>query len=59
MRVGYPTVQEGSLQDVGIDRDALELLEQIIQADVNNGFPSAQMAIVKTASWCIRTHGAR
>lgn len=47
VRVGYPTVQEGSLQDVGIDRDALELLEQIIQADVNNGFPSAQMAIVK------------
>lgn len=40
-------MQEGSLQDVGIDRDALELLEQIIQADVNNGFPSAQMAIVK------------
>ena len=47
VRVGYPTVQEGSLQDVGIDRDALELLEQIVQADVNNGFPSAQMAIVK------------
>lgn len=47
VRVGYPTVQEGSLPDVGIDRDALELLEQIIQADVNNGFPSAQMAIVK------------
>ena len=47
VRVGYPTVQEGSLQDVGIDRDALELLEQIIQADVDNGFPSAQMAIVK------------
>lgn len=47
VRVGYPTVQEGSLQDVGIDRDALELLERIIQADVNNGFPSAQMAIVK------------
>lgn len=47
VRVGYPTVQKGSLQDVGIDRDALELLEQIIQADVDNGFPSAQMAIVK------------
>ena len=47
IQVGDPTVQEGSLQDVGIDRDALELLEQIIQADVNNGFPSAQMAIVK------------
>lgn len=47
VRVGYPTVQEGTLQDVGIDRDALELLEQIIQADVNNGFPSAQMAVVK------------
>lgn len=26
VRVGYPTVQEGSLQDVGIDRDALELV---------------------------------
>ena len=24
VRVGYPTVQEGSLQDVGIDRDALD-----------------------------------
>ena len=47
VHVGYPTVQEGSLQDVGINHDALELLEQIIQADVDNGFPSAQMAIVK------------
>lgn len=47
VHVGYPTVQEGTLQDVGISPDALEMLEQIIQADVDNGFPSAQMAIVK------------
>lgn len=47
VHVGYPTVQEGTLQDVGISPDALEMLEQIVQADVDNGFPSAQMAIVK------------
>lgn len=45
--IPYPVVIEGTLEQVGLDRDVLEALEQLIQSDVDNGFPSAQMAVVK------------
>lgn len=45
--IPYPVVIEGTPEQVGLDRDVLEALEQLIQSDVNNGFPSAQMAVVK------------
>lgn len=45
--IPYPVVIEGTPEQVGLDRDVLEALEQLIQSDVDNGFPSAQMAVVK------------
>ena len=45
--IPYPVVSEGTPEQVGLDRDVLEALEQLIQSDVDNGFPSAQMAVVK------------
>lgn len=45
--ISYPVVIEGTPEQVGLDRDVLEALEQLIQSDVDNGFPSAQMAVVK------------
>lgn len=45
--IPYPVVIEGTPEQVGLDRDVLEVLEQLIQSDVDNGFPSAQMAVVK------------
>lgn len=45
--IPYPVVIEGTPEQVDLDRDVLEALEQLIQSDVNNGFPSAQMAVVK------------
>ena len=45
--VPYPTVIEGSLEEVGIDAEPLEMVSKIIQSDIDNGFSSAQLAIVK------------
>lgn len=45
--IPYPVVIEGTPEQVGLDRDVLEALEQLIQSDVDKGFPSAQMAVVK------------
>lgn len=45
--IPYPVVIEGTPEQVGLDRDVLEALEQLIQSDVDNGFPSAQMAVIK------------
>lgn len=47
LKIGYPTVIDGKLEDVGLDPDVLETISQIVQSDVNNGFPSAQMAVIK------------
>lgn len=47
VRIPYPIVLEGEPKDVGLDSEALELLDAIIQADVDNGFPGAQIAVIK------------
>lgn len=47
VRIPYPTVISGTLEDVGISEDSIRLIDSIISCDVKNGFPSAQVAIVK------------
>ncbi len=47
VKIPYPTVIEGTLDEVGIDEKPLELIDKIIQSDVDNGFTSAQLAIIK------------
>ena len=45
--IPYPTVIDGTLKDVGISEKPLEMISRIIQSDIDNGFTSAQLAIVK------------
>ena len=45
--IPYPTVIEGTLEDAGISPLALDLIDRIITADIENGFSSAQLAIIK------------
>ncbi len=47
VRIPHPTVIDGKLSDVGLDEKPLELISRIVEADVDNGFSSAQMAVVK------------
>ena len=42
-----PTVTDGKPSDVGLDARTLELIDDMIQADVDRGFTSAQLAVVK------------
>ena len=45
--IPFPGITDGSLEEVGIDPAALDLIDRIITADIENGFPSAQLAVVK------------
>ena len=45
--IPYPTVIDGNLEDAGISPKALDLIDRIISADIEEGFSSAQLAIVK------------
>ena len=47
VHVPYPTVLDGSLEDAGISQDAVDAISDIVQADIDEGFTSAQIAIVK------------
>ena len=45
--IPYPVITEGTLEGSGIDPEAIGLIDRIISADVEYGFPSAQLAVVK------------
>ena len=45
--IPYPVIIEGTPEEVGIQQAALDLIDRIITADVENGFSSAQLAVVK------------
>ncbi len=47
VNIPYPTVIEGTPEEVGISSDVLDAISSIVEADVKNGFTSAQMAVVK------------
>lgn len=47
MVVPNPTVTSGTLQEVGLDSKAFDMIDAIVKNDVSNGFTSAQMAVVK------------
>ena len=44
--IPYPVVLDGSLDETEIDPKCLDAIEKIIESDIENGFTSAQMAIV-------------
>lgn len=43
----YPVVTAGTVSDSGIAQDSFDLIDSIIQSDVDNGFPGAQLAVIK------------
>lgn len=47
VRIPYPVVIEGNLSEAGIDERPITLIDKIIQSDIDNGFSSAQLAIIK------------
>lgn len=47
VNIPYPIVLEGTPEEVGIDSSVLDTISSIVESDVEHGFTSAQMAIVK------------
>lgn len=45
--VPYPVLLETSAEQSEIDSDALNLVSEIIQSDIEHGFPCAQLAVAK------------
>ena len=45
--VPYPEILEGTPEDEGIHPEALALISRIISSDVEHGFPSAQLAVIR------------
>ena len=45
--IPYPVLQKGSLSESGISASAIKLIDKIISADIKNGFPSAQLTVIK------------
>lgn len=45
--IAYPTVIPGTPEDVGVDPAVFDDISSIIQADVDHGFPGAQLAVIK------------
>ena len=43
----FPVIVEGTPEDVGMDSEYFELISEIVSEDVEHGFPSAQMAVIK------------
>ncbi len=48
--IPYPTVIEGSIKESGINKDAFDTINDIIMQDINHGFTSSQLAIVKNGA---------
>lgn len=44
--VPYPTIIEGDLKEEGFHEEAFDLISDIIQSDIEKGFPSAQLAVI-------------
>ncbi len=43
----YPTLLEGTPEEVGIDPEVFEIIDSIVESDVEYGFSSAQMSVIK------------
>ena len=47
VNIPYPRVLDGNLKDVGLNKEPFQLISEIVESDINNGFTSAQMAVIK------------
>jgi CubicO group peptidase (beta-lactamase class C family) len=47
VKIPYPIVREGSPSDVGIEKSKLDAIDLMIQKDIQYGYTSGQLAIIK------------
>ena len=47
VKIPYPVVIDGDLAEAGIAEESLDLIDRIITADIEHGFSSAQLAVVR------------
>lgn len=47
VQIPFPVVKGGSLKESGISKESFALIDKIISADIQNGFTSAQLAVIK------------
>ncbi len=47
VNIPFPQVIEGTLEEVGFKKSPFDLVSDIIEADIRNGFSSAQLAVIK------------
>lgn len=47
VNIPYPRVIDGTLEEVGLSKEPFELVSDVIESDVKNGFASAQLAVIK------------
>ncbi len=45
--IPYPEVREGTPEDAGIKPEALDMISELISSDVEHGFTSAQLAVIR------------
>lgn len=45
--IPYPTIINGTPEDVGIRPESLSMISDIIESDIEYGFPSAQLAVIR------------
>ena len=47
INIPYPEVREGTPEDAGIRQEALDAVSDIISSDIEHGFTSAQLAVIR------------
>ena len=47
INIPYPKIINGTLEEVGLSKAPFDLIDDIITSDINNGFSSSQIAVVK------------
>lgn len=45
--IPYPTVLEGTLEEAGISEQSISLISDLIESDIEHGFTSAQLSIIR------------
>ncbi len=45
--IPYPVILDGNLEEAGIRPETLSLISDIIESDIEKGFPSAQLAVIR------------
>ena len=45
--IPYPTILDGTPEEEGISVQALDMISDLIRGDIENGFPSAQLAVIR------------